>query len=267
MRLRLALLLPLAAVFPLPAQMPQAAQPAAYDVSTIKPHPPGDDSTSWYGLPDGVRISNIAAQDLIAAAWDLRPDQVTGGPDWVRDARWDFTAKATELDAADLKGLPAAEKRRMLQAVLTERLGLKVHQESRMANIYSLLPARSGIKLKPLVLNTEEQAAYKKAGQSMGVSADDATMTLSGHGTGMPNILRTLANNTRRTIFDKTGLPAGALYNFNLRFTREGEPTDSADAPPPLPTALEEQLGLHLEAGRGPEPVLLIDAVQKPTEN
>ena len=240
-------------------------QNITYDVSTIKPHNPNDNGVWWNQSPDGLRFTNVKVKDLIAHAWDIRSDQITGEPSWTDDLRWDLIAKATEQN---LQNVSNAQRNEMLKVLLTERLHLKFHVEARSSTIFRLVPVKSGLKLKPL---GEQAAAVDAGGLKPGnLSWDDSgsAVVVKAHAVTMDRLLRTIAGELHHTVVDQTGLPPNALFDFELRWI-----PDRNTALPPDPNtssmsgALEEQLGLHLESGRGPVPTLVIDSIERPASN
>jgi uncharacterized protein (TIGR03435 family) len=82
----------------------------------------------------------------------------------------------------------------------------------------------------------------------------------------LSTLLANLAMNLRQTVIDKTGLAADAVYDFTLRWASDYGTGPAADSDAlPMPAALEDQLGLRLEPGKGPVKVLVVDHVEKPT--
>src|ERR1035441_9862188 len=123
------------------------ASPApAFDVATIKPNPSAE-PTSWMGIrntPDGIEGAFVTIPMLIQRAYGLRSaDQVSGGPEWARNERFDIQAKMSETKMAEMQKLsPAETKARheaMLQAFLAEGFRLKVHSETRRAPVFGLV--------------------------------------------------------------------------------------------------------------------------------
>lgn len=241
------------------------AQSAHYDVSTIKPHDPSDPGVWWKQLPDGLRFTNVTVKGLIAHAWDIRSDQITGEPSWADDLRWDLIAKDTEQS---LQGMSYPQRNEMLKALLAERLHLKVHMETRTGIVFRLLPAKSGLKLKPL----EGQAAATDKGELKpgNLTWDDSgsAVVVEAHAVRMDRLLRTIADDLHHTVIDQTGLPADAVFDFELRWVSDGNTALPADPnTPSMRESLREQLGLSLESGRGPVPMLVIDQIERPTAN
>lgn len=241
--------------------------PAAYDVSTVKPHDPTDQNMSWSDNQDGFRAVNVDLKSFISDAWHLRPDQLTSEPSWVSDLHWDITGKSTELTPEQLKKLTAKQRRQMTQQILADRFHLIAHIEIRTGPVFTLVPAKHGIKLQPIAPTAEEKATGRMPDSGLRISGGDPVV-LEAKKISLSGLLGNLALNLHQTVIDKTGLPADAVYTFTLRYNPAyGQGTASEGDAPPMSSALEEQLGLHLESSRGPVKVLVVDHIEKPTAN
>lgn len=248
-----------------------------FDVSSVRLHPPNAPSGGWSAGPGQIRVINTNLTFLIADAWGLRPDQVLGQPAWADDEHWDVEAKMTEADAATLKAMTFEDREHSNQVLLADRFHLKAHLETRQRPIFHLVPAKGGIKLKMLPPLSEggKPEGPLTAGKFMVPSGgivmrglDDGANEFVGHRIGMKALLGNVAANFRQTVIDKTGIAPDASFDVTLRFAPDQGPSVTArtDAPP-LPEALEQQLGLHLEATRGAVQVIVVDHVERPTPN
>ncbi len=250
--------------------MPAAAQSIsspAYDIISVKPHDPGAMGMSWHVSDDGFSVVNTGLKNVIASSWNVREDQVIGAPSWTDNLHWDITGKSTELTPEQLKKLTHEQKSQMMQRLLAERFQLKAHLETRTGKVLTLSPVKGGMKLKPILMTAEEKAAGKVADSRLMTTGGAATV-MEASRIPLSMLLANLALNLQQTMIDKTGLPADAVYDFTLRWASDyGTGTPGESDAPPLPTALEEQLGIHLEAGRGPVQVLVIEHVDKPAAN
>lgn len=250
----IALLLTLAAALP-------AEQPPVFDVAVIKPADP------TVGTPTAccaqiavsanrrnLTISGITLRVLIQRAYNVFPSQLSGGPAWINSASYAITAKAEDGPA-----LSADKFAPMLQQLLADRFALKLHRETKEFPVLALSVGKSGPKLKeagdePLNLSTS-RGRVQAVKVPMWMFA-----TALGHYLGSP-------------VIDDTGLKGA--YDFTMAWTPgETEPAaaagDSTTADPlgvSLFTAVQEQLGLKLESKKGPLEVLVIDSVEKPSEN
>jgi uncharacterized protein (TIGR03435 family) len=247
----------------------QEASKLIYDVSTVKPHDPTDENMSW-GAPKGkFSALNVNLKDLIADAWGVRPDQVSGEPAWASDAHWDVTAKVTDVQKDVLEKLKKEDVKHMDQALLLERFHVKVHLETRTTKVLDLLPAKSGIKLKALPPAKEgdkpDNGSLPRGSLSIG-GAEGGGYELIAHGIGINMLIANISLNLQQTVIDKTGLPADAVFDVKLKYAPEtGTDTSQNGDAVSIREALEQQLGLHLESTRGPVVTVVVDHVEKPT--
>ncbi|HXP87207.1 MAG TPA: TIGR03435 family protein [Bryobacteraceae bacterium] len=243
----------------------QAPRPS-FEVASIKP----DDSSDprfFIGFQPGGRFNaNAPLKMLISVAYDVQNHQIAGGPNWLESARFNIEAKP---ESAMPPPGPAfqTQMRLMLQSMLEDRFKLALHRETREEQVYDLVVAKGGSKLKKA---TETQ---KKNQQGMGIRRGQ----LNGSAAPIVMLANTLSQQLGRPVIDKTGLTA--TYDFSLTYTPEpgqggGFGPPGPDAPPPpdpngpsIFTALQEQLGLRLESAKGPVDVLVIDHAEKPDAN
>jgi len=200
----------------------------------------------------------ITVWGLIYNAYQVQSlhDEPPGLPGWADSAPFDIDAKADDDTAAAIQKLSAGERdqqnSQMLQALLADRFKLRVHYESRIQSIYQLVVAKSGPRLMP----------WPAEQKSRGISWGPDRIRIQG--AGMDKLAFCLSDALSRKVVDNTGLTGN--YDINLKWTPDdlqGRP----DAGPTLFTALEEQLGLKLDAAKGPVNTLVVDHVEKPSEN
>ena len=269
------------------AQTTAGANRPSFEVASVKPNTSTGPGPVRVGFPGNGRfnVTNMPLRELIRFAYDVQPFQLTGGPGWIDNERFDVTA------TTDNNPGPAV-MRQMLQSLLAERFTLVVHGETRELPTYDLLLNRSdgrlGEKLRPAGPDCAPLtipaglpapppppppgAAVGRGGP--GGPAGGCAMFfgpgfMSARRTTMDQLTRSLAPRVRRIIIDKTGLTG--FYDADLEFTPEFLPQPPPGAPPfPQPsgdapsiyTAIQEQLGLKLESSRGPVEVLVIDQVE-----
>ncbi len=256
-----------------------AAPKYEYEVASIKPHKPDPSSAVVTGMTrpaDGLVYTNFTLEALLRDAFVVQDNQISGAPDWARSQGYDIDAKMDASVADALKKLNETDwiraRQQMLQALLADRFGLKVHRESRELPIYSLVIAKSGFKLQPA------RPDKVKGGVSGGAPGWSQFATGGGKITGQANSITGLAESLTqilgRTVVDKTGLRD--VYDVTLQWatSNSGQPlvvdgTGSAPDPsgPTIFIAIQGQLGLKLEPGRGPVEVIVIDHVEKPSGN
>jgi uncharacterized protein (TIGR03435 family) len=139
----------------------------------------------------------------------------------------------------------------MLQAMLADRFALKAHRESRELPIYVLTVAPGGAKMK------------KTAADGQGGNANYSSGKVTAREISVEALAANLSFAVGRPIVNKTGLEGG--YDLMLDYAPEG--ADASDPRPSLFTALKEQLGLELAPGKGPVDVIVVDHIERPTEN
>jgi uncharacterized protein (TIGR03435 family) len=246
-------------------------------VSSVKPNKDGGPSSVRVTPGGMLTVTNNNLRNIIRNAWNITNDQIVGGPDWIDSERFDITAKASRPFAQD-------EARAMLQALLADRFGLVTHNETRELPVYLLTLARKdgalGPQMKKSDLDCAALFAAVTAGGKMperlpngslpcGISVRPGTVTANA--ASMEQLARNMTGGVGRIVVDKTALPG--YYDLNVTFAAEGPPplpgAPAGPAPDPaapsLFTALQEQLGLKLEPGRAPIPVLVIDRAARPS--
>jgi uncharacterized protein (TIGR03435 family) len=273
------------------ARSQAAAQPAVetakFDVASIRVNREISDRPTLLRpiLQPGGRVvmRNQSLSDLILTAYGINENELIGGPDWVRSTGFDVEGRGT----ADMS---AATARAMLRALLAERFSLQVHRELRERPVYVLsMAAGNGqpdVQLKPAAV--ECVPVTRPAGMPAPAPPPKAVMdavplmvdgapprcpsiSLPGHfsrrATSMDALASELADVVGRLVVNRTGL--SGEFDFELRYTPDLNAHAAPDpaAPPALMTALREQLGVKLEASRGPVEVLVIDRALMPTGN
>jgi uncharacterized protein (TIGR03435 family) len=228
--------------------------PPTFEVATIKPAATPSDGHTHINYPPNDRFSasNITVLALMQWAYGMPERQILDGPAWLASSRFDIQAEA---DIGDQMKILTSEqgnelKRRMVQGLLAERFQLKLHSETRTLPAYDLVLAKGGPKLSP----------SQSSGKTIGVGRTH----FNGEGLGMTSIAEELSKIAGRVVVDKTGLIG--RYDFKLLWTADDAAATDGD-PPTLFTAIQEQLGLKLEAAKEPVPVLVIDHVDQPTPN
>ena len=248
---------------------PAAGPLPEWDVALVKPHPANDTSMSWQMTKDGLSLINLPLEQMLCSAWDLKPYQIEGLSGWMKSTTFDLTAKVSGENVAAYNKLNVAQRRQMLQNLLTERFQLKTHLETRTSAVYNLVVDKSGSKLKPTTVlipsSPEEQKAhpekYKGSGMTMGPGMFEATAV------SVRQLASQLSNAVSKPVNDATGLTGS--YDINLHFRPDDGGTDSGDNSdgPSVFSAVQEQLGLKLVPTKGPVETLVVDAAQKPEAN
>jgi uncharacterized protein (TIGR03435 family) len=205
---------------------------------------------------DGISMGMSLKALIMMAYSNLTDSQISGLPGWTVNAQFDVEAKMDADTAASLARLPQGEqlnqRRLMLQALLADRFGLKVHRETKELPVYRLVIAKGGLKMQKTLAN-ETPGVSGARGQvtARGISIEVLSMILSGW--------------AERTVVDKTGLTGS--YDMNLRWTPDDAAGPSLDSGPTFFTAVQEQLGLKLEPSKEPMDTIVVDHVEGPSEN
>jgi uncharacterized protein (TIGR03435 family) len=202
---------------------------------------------------------------LINRAYKVEDFQVVGAPGWANSEHYDIDARADAATAQDING-------QLLQVLLEERFKLAIHRETKEFPVYLLTVAKNGLKLTEGQCLTLEPNSRPQPGQRQAAFCGYMGMgnnNLRATGIRMEHLVGALTNILRRTVIDKTGFSGN--FDVAIRWREEtttatpaARPTDAA---PSIFTALEEQLGLKLESSKSPVEVLVIDSVQRPSEN
>ncbi len=276
-----------------PAQNATAASLAyGYEVATIKPNKPSDNGvrTGMTNPPDGFTATGYTLQSLIQQAFGIQNYQISGAPAWLNSERYDIDAKMDGAVADALQKLTPEERtsarQQMLQALFADRLKLTFHRETKELPIYTLVIAKNGSKLteaKPGDTYTNGSRGAAGRGGAGGLMTTRRIGSESARAQTAPltELVRVLAQYLGRTVVDKTGLTGN--YDFTLQWATDesglqspgstgipaGTPPMSATDPsgPTLFAAIQEQLGLKLESGKGPVEVIVIDHVERPSGN
>ena len=231
--------------------VPSAAQPLQrFEVAVIHPHTaPADSGASFELFPGGrIKIVNEPVKLLIRTAFHVPNPQIAGDPSWVETDPYDIEAKTgrPEKPTPDQLGP-------MLQNLLAERFRFQFHRETRELSVLALVVTKGGPKMKP---KQEDETPGMNTHAGHGVSQLIAT------GSTMDLFAAYVGNRLGRIVIDKTGLTGS--YDFTL----EWAPEQGSDSPAPsLVTALQEQLGLRLESRKSPMEVLVIDRIERPSDN
>ncbi len=254
-----------------------------FDVASVKPTG-ADVSGSWYEFPPGGRFNvvNNTLKSMIEFAWDLQPFQISGGPPWLDSIHYDINAKSEIVPKMEEIGP-------MLQALLTERFHLAIHRDTKELPIYALVVARKDAKLGPGLTESKKGSCttFDPSGPRIqsepGIPPKPFCGTVSQNpralgGVGVPitKLIPMLSATLGRQVVDKTGLTGN--FDVHMQWTPDETqvmqfPSDLPKPPPPeregqsIFIAIQEQLGLKLEASRGPVEVLIIDRAEKPSEN
>jgi uncharacterized protein (TIGR03435 family) len=240
--------------------------PLTFEVASVKPSagcPPACGLIRSTVGSQGYHAEGATVRSLMAVAYTVTDRQISGGPSWMSTDRFDIEAKAPRQGSTD-------ELHVMLQHLLEERFNLKLRREMREESVWALVVAKGGSKMPVHDPNDKDYApiSLKTVGGNDGVC-----FAMPGRNVTMNYFAFMLSRVTNRAVIDKTGLPAH--YDVDLQFVPDGLHASGPDGRPLAISpdcaevffALPKQLGLNLEATKAPVEYLVVEHVDKPTEN
>jgi bla regulator protein BlaR1 len=259
----------------------------AFEVASIKLDHSGTQSRFFrFNDPSRFTTTNIPAKDLIGFAYHVEPFQISGGPSWIHSDGYDIEAKVDETAVAQLQTLPPEQRmdqyRLMLRSLLADRFKLSLSHETKELPIYALVIAKGGAKLTPTTVDLTRPVTpgnAPPAGPMMMMSLGRLEAKAAPI-SALAEVLGRQPDLGGRLVVDRTGLQG--KYDFTLEFAPDrpepllgtgGPPMGIQGPPPPDPnapsifTAIQEQLGLKLDSSKGPVEILVINSIEKPTEN
>ena len=224
----------------------QPAQPA-FEVVSIHRNVHGGEAR--VDITQGrVTMNNATLRTLIRNGYDIQNFQFAGGPGWLDSDSYDISA--ITANHADIN---EKQYRELVRTLLAERFQLKVHWETRQGDVFALVVAKGGSKLK-------EGDPAKETGLNTNIAGHVGRMV--GINAPVFYLSTVLSNKLSHPVIDKTGLQG--KYDWTLAW----DPDPGADSTEPsIFTAVQEQLGLKLDAQKGPVKMLVIDGVERPSEN
>ncbi len=237
-------------------------QAPAFEAASIKRSNSASTGSGLNLSPNRMRIVNAPLAFCVAMAWNVKDFQVSGASGWMATERYD-------IDAVSAAAFQKGAFRAMLQTLLAERFGLAIHRETQDRPGFFLVAARSGAKLPPPTDSPDMLMSRTPTGDRT-LKATSATMS------ALAGILSTIVD---ATVLDRTGIEG--QYDVSLQWTPDPatEPLLSKSGmplpPPPagavpgpsIFNALQEKLGLKLEAHKVPVEVIVIDRANRPSGN
>jgi uncharacterized protein (TIGR03435 family) len=243
----------------------QPAAPLSFDVASVKPSQPGSGHRGPPKIgaeildaylevrPGSVTLRGARIGSVIKWAYAVQEHQVSG-PGWLNSDRFDIVAKAAGP-------APENQLRLMMQTLLTERFKLSFHRQTKELSAYALTVGKNGHKLKPSQGDGETVLQPNK----MGLIVKYAVIS---------EIAAMLAQPLRQPVLDMTGLTGKFDFELDMAryITEEMTKSKPGDPPPDIIgigiAAIQEQLGLKIEAKKLPVEILIVDHMEKvPTEN
>jgi uncharacterized protein (TIGR03435 family) len=242
-----------------------------FDVASVKQNKGDTHMMRWQYTADGISLMNLSLTNIIATAYNVKQYLISGGPSWLASTGFDVDAKVAGPDVETFKKLSPAQRRLMLQKLLADRFHLAAHFETKTLPVYDLVIAPGGPKFKPAApdpppspeANPSDPPAKPRGTLRIGPGLTEL------HDMPISALVSQIGSAVGRDVIDKTGLTG--KYDLDLKWTPDDRPasseTEKADAPPNIFTAVQEQLGLKLEASKGPVQTLVIDHVEMPSAN
>ena len=211
----------------------------------------------------GYTFTNMPVRLLISLAYGLPSDRIIGGPPWLSD-RYD-------VDTVSKENATMAERAVMLRSLLRDRFRLAVHMDRRDLPVYLLVLARADGRLGPGLRRSSVDCMDPEARKKAIATARDTRMVcgitfdpgvFTAGGTAVSTMLGELTAASGRAVLDRTGLTGN--YDIELKWTAQPDPNSDNVS---IFTAVQEQLGLKLESGMAPLDVVVIDRIERPSEN
>lgn len=243
-----------------------------FEVAAIKPPNPENRGIGIGAVPGGgLSAQGVNLRFLILYAYGIRDFQLSGGPGWMTSDRYDIEARPENSESPSEYSEQAAyaRLRERLRTLLAERFQLVVRTEVKELPSYSLVIAKGGSRLKETPPDGPRRGLRRDRGLLLSIGAP------------LDHLVHALSDMLGRPVVDETGL-AGKRFDFELKYAEEPEmsrggvglkpgapPSDEASDPssPSVFTAIQSQLGLKLEAKKGPADFLVVERAEKPSPN
>jgi len=250
---------------PPPTPPMKADADPSLEVATIKPSDPSRQGKGFGFRGSRFVTINTNMNDLIAFAYGLHSKQIVGAPDWFGTQLYDIDGKPDAPGQPNLKQMGI-----MVQKLLADRCNLKFHHETRELNVYAIRVAAGGPKMTKTTAGPDDPQGFGFRGLGDLVVRN---MNMAEFASWMQSGVMD------KPVVDQTGLKD--KYDFTLKWTPDDSqfqqfrgsvnintpPNNDPNAPPSLYTAVQETLGLKIEATKAQDDVIVIDHVEKPSEN
>lgn len=242
------------AAAPQPCAQPDA--PLAFEVASIELSSPPPEGAFFIRLPSRVAFkisgntvtdNNATLEELVMDAYDVKHYQLNAIPEWgqaPRGDRYDIRAKAPGATRPT-----PAQVRQMLRSLLAERFHLKIHRDAKELAVYDLVVGKNGSKLKEVAPDSPPPGRFD------GVSRGDMTR--------LSSLIGLYAKD--RPVIDKTGL--NGTYEYATAWFQQAISSPGTEPAASIFTLLPGNLGLQLVPSKAPVEILVIDHVEKPSEN
>lgn len=222
-----------------------------FEVASVKPaNPNGQGAVRWF--PSGrMRATNVSLRFLLRFAYDLPDDRILGGPKWMNDEPFDIEATARD-DARPEANNGNSQVKLMLRSLIADRFYMRSHFEKHAMTVYAMTIAKSGFRMTACDTTRKYQTTSGSNGELRSLVFECATPAY---------VARNLSMQFHQSVVDQTGIQGA----FDGKIEWLPDLADSDSSGPSIFTAVQEQLGLKLDAEKMPVDVLVIDDVQKPS--
>ena len=264
------------------AQTAETPQPLVYEAASVKPNKEGPGESYIRRQPGGrLTAVNFPLRAMVTFAYQLQGFQLVNAPAWLADERFDIVGKLPGDPPPVPPGSGPDPHMIAMRTLLAERFKLKVHRETQQLDIYALVKARTDGTLGPALRQSSDEcerlmkSIVNGGPRPTGPDAPYCGITqnlgrIRFGGFPLSQFASSLSGQVGRFVVDRTGLTG--MWDFELTFAAEprGPLPPGVELPPADPnapslfTAIQEQLGLRLEATKGPVEVLVVDAVDRP---
>jgi bla regulator protein BlaR1 len=262
---------------------PTTTPAPSFDVASIKPDHSGTGLFRIKAEPGRFVANNVTLRFLLQYAYRVKDAQILGAPGWIDSEHYDIEAKVGDSSSGVQRKLTSDEEgaqlRLMLRSLLADRFKLTLHHDTKELPLYALVVAKNGSKLHESAVTPDDTAPPSSLTPDGPPPRNSMRMmgrgNLSINAGNLDTFAELLSHQLGLLIVNKTGLKGN--YDFTLKWTPDegrGPGGPSGDtAPPPdasgpsIFTALREQLGLKLESQKGPVDTIVIDHVERPSEN
>jgi uncharacterized protein (TIGR03435 family) len=250
--------------------------PAQFEVAAIRLNTGGGPGRGNIGAAPGGRVivTNVPVRLMIRFAYNIQDFQISGGPSWMNTDNYDVNAKAPG-------NVPFQQVRPLVQSLLEDRFKLVVHHETKEMPVYELVPAKGGLKVtmsKEGSCVVPDPKNLPKPGDPLPHFCGNTGIRpnlIEAYGVPMGRFVAALSNVLGRTVIDKSGVTGNV--DINLEFAPDeinpsgaagpGATAASDSSKPSIFSAIQEQLGMKLESAKAPGDMLVIDHLERPSEN
>ncbi|HEX4275736.1 MAG TPA: TIGR03435 family protein [Bryobacteraceae bacterium] len=242
----------------------------SFEVATIKLVKPEDVRAPRYIRMESAHrfiVKNTTVSGMIAAAFNLNQNMISGGPEWMTAGRFDVVALTPGDERPTLD-----DQMRMLRRLLTERFKLTFRTEKKKLPVYVLTVAKGGSRLSPDTV-PQDQSPLLTPTLFPAASGGIDHVLIRGRNATVPQLASILQRAvTDRPVIDNTGMQG--RYNFDLEWTPDDSqfggtlPFGAPDSGKPgLYTAIEQQLGLMFNSTKRDVETLIVEGLEQPSGN